>query len=51
MRCRVYFRGAGILTRFPFVHSELPMHLGPPDPQLTNMAEESVPYQVSRILT
>lgn len=50
MLCSAYAHGAGILTCFPFVILELPNDLGPTNPQLKNMAEETVPYPVSRIL-
>ncbi len=50
MLCSAYAHGAGILTCFPFVLLELPKNLGSTNPQLTNVAEETVPYPVSRIL-
>ena len=51
LRCRAYPHGAGILTRFPFARFRLGARLGPPNPWLTNIAKETVPYQPSRILT
>lgn len=51
MLCSAYIHGAGILTCFPFGLLVLPQTLGSTNPQLTNMAEETVPYPVSRILT
>jgi hypothetical protein len=46
-----YHHRAGILTGFPnFGHSELPQALGSPNPQLTNVAEESLLYSGSGIL-
>ena len=46
----IYRYSSGILTGFPFGTLELPRALGPTNPQLTNIAEESVLYKVSRIL-
>ncbi len=50
MLCSAYAYSAGILTCFPFILLELPKNLGSTNPQLTNVAEETVPYPVSRIL-
>ena len=46
-----YRHSAGILTCFPFGLPELPWSLGSTNPQLTNIAEETLLYSVSRILT
>lgn len=48
---KTYFYGAGILTSFPIVQLELPLDLGPTNPQLTNIAVETVPYQSPVFLT
>ena len=46
-----YHHRTGILTGFPnFGHSDLPQALGSPNPQLTNVAEESLLYSGSGIL-
>ncbi len=46
-----YLYGAGMLTGFPnFGFQELPSSLGSPNPQLKNVAEESLPFKVSGIL-
>ena len=46
-----YLYRDGILTVFPnFGLLELPLPLGPPNPQLKNVAEESLLDKVSRIL-
>lgn len=48
---QAYSHRTGILTGFPnFGSLELPRTLGPPNPQLTNVAEESLLYSVSGIL-
>ena len=48
---QTYPYGAGILTGFPnFGLSELPQTLGSPNPQLTNVAEETLLYSVYGIL-
>ncbi len=41
LRCRVYLCGTGILTSFPFEYIELRVPLGPTNPQLTIVAEET----------
>ena len=47
-----YLRGAGMLTGFPdFAEKELLLHLGSPNPRLTNVAEETLLHKMSRILT
>ena len=45
LRCRTYPGGTGILTRFPFERVELRTSLGPADPRLTNVAEETLPLR------
>ena len=43
---QAYSHRTGILTGFPnFGSLELPRTLGPPNPQLTNVAEESLLYR------
>ncbi len=44
-RCRMYLRGTGILTCFPFEHVKLCMSLGPTNPQPTIVAEEASPLR------
>ena len=48
--CHTYLHRTGILTGFPIGPSELPGSLGSPNPQLKNVAEETLLYQVSGIL-
>jgi hypothetical protein len=50
-RCRVYQVRTGILTSFPFVHWELPVHLGSPYSGLMNVAQKPVCYAAPRIFT
>jgi hypothetical protein len=38
-------RGAGILTSFPFAHTRLTCGLGPSNPRLTIIAEETWPFR------
>ena len=46
-----YSHGTGILTGFPnFGLQDLPLSLGSPNPQLKNVAEESLPFKVPGIL-
>lgn len=46
-----YLYRTGILTGFPnFGFQDLPSSLGSPNPQLKNVAEESLPFKVSGIL-
>jgi hypothetical protein len=45
MRCRWYHQRTGILTCFPFVRAGLRADLGPTYPQLTIIAEETVPFR------
>jgi len=49
--CGTYLYGTGILTGFPnFGLQDLPSSLGSPNPQLKNVAEESLPYKMFGIL-
>ena len=50
LRCRVYLRGNGILTIFPFGESLLAVALGSPYSELKNIAQKPVCYAASRIL-
>lgn len=51
LSCLTYLCRTGILTGFPnFDHSDLPQILGSPNPQLKNVAEESLLYTVFGIL-
>ena len=45
LRRRTYPGGTGILTRFPFGCVELRTPLGPANPRLTNIAEETSPLR------
>ncbi len=44
-RCRMYPYGTGILTRFPFGRVGLRAPLGPTNPQLMIVAEETLPFR------
>ncbi len=45
LRCRAYRGGAGILTGFPFPHSELRVGLGPTNSRLKNIAGKTLPLR------